>query len=76
MMEWLRIDVDLEIKGMDIVKHGEAAYPAQVRGASMLYRNTVYTYSAFRYESEIVVVGVNLYILVYPLLGVVYYCTK
>jgi len=29
MMEWLRIDVDLEIKGMDIVKHGEAAYPAQ-----------------------------------------------
>ena len=30
-MSWLRVDPDLELKGMDIIKHGEAAYPAQVR---------------------------------------------
>ena len=29
-MSWLRVDPDLELKGMDIIKHGEAAYPAQV----------------------------------------------
>lgn len=28
-MSWLRVDPDLELKGMDIIKHGEAAYPAQ-----------------------------------------------
>jgi len=28
-MKWLRVDPDLELKGMDIFKHGESAYPAQ-----------------------------------------------
>jgi len=28
-VKWLRVDPDLEFKGMDIFKHGESAYPAQ-----------------------------------------------
>jgi len=28
-MRWLRVHADLELKGMDIFKHGESAYPAE-----------------------------------------------
>ena len=27
-MGWLRVSTDMEVQGMDLVKHGEAAYPA------------------------------------------------
>ena len=30
VLGWLRVGEELELKGMDIDKHGEAAYPAQV----------------------------------------------
>ena len=30
VLGWLRVSEELELKGMDIDKHGEAAYPAQV----------------------------------------------
>ena len=35
-MTWLRVDADLELKGMDITKHGESAYPAEVRKTKKL----------------------------------------
>ena len=30
VLGWLRVSEEQELKGMDIDKHGEAAYPAQV----------------------------------------------
>ena len=30
-MKWLRVSTEMEFKGMDKVKHGESAYPAEVR---------------------------------------------
>jgi len=48
-LQWLRVDIEIERKGMDILKHGESAYPAtawkeeQYRKKTFLFnqKNTV-----------------------------------
>ena len=49
-LKMLRVSPEDELTGMDIVKHGEAAYPANVRSPQKNKNKKTHTYTSFSYS--------------------------